>query len=228
MVSININQTSLANAARDYSEAFSGTRRFLIRHRPKICPFDQILAFIEPDNKIFDIGCGSGFLLYAALVLRQISGGYGVDVDSPAIEAANQAFHHQVKSDTFHFTVASEPDKWPAEEFDAVTMIDLLHHVPPSRLDNFVRQAAAMVKPGGRLIVKDMAGDRWVYAMANRLHDLLLARQWINYIDMDKISISLQREGWVEESRQERIMWLYSHRLIILRRPEPSAARAQQ
>src|SRR6266576_3469231 len=70
-----------------------------------------------------------------------------------------------------------------------VSMIDVMHHVPPSFQKEFLLTACRHVRPSGLLIYKDMCRrPRW-RAAANRLHDLVLARQWINYLPISQVEL---------------------------------------
>ncbi len=60
-------------------------------------------------------------------------------------------------------------------------MVDMMHHVPVGIRKALFEAAIDRVAPGGVLIYKDMRRrPRWRAAM-DQLHDLVLARQWINH-----------------------------------------------
>lgn len=61
-------------------------------------------------------------------------------------------------------------------------MIDVLHHINPRQQQNVVKEAVSRVAPGGLFLCKDIdVRPRW-RNLANRLHDLILARKWINNV----------------------------------------------
>jgi len=100
-----------------------------------------------------------------------------------------------------------------------VSLIDVPHHVPPAGQRECFLTAAARLGPGGVLIYKDMARRPVWRALANRLHDLVLARQWIHYVPVERV------EGWAAEAglgltRAARFnrLW-YAHELRVFRSP---------
>ena len=60
-------------------------RRTILKYRPFICPFEELLPYVPDGSSVFDIGCGCGlFLLALAFADKRISG-VGVDVASEAV-----------------------------------------------------------------------------------------------------------------------------------------------
>jgi cyclopropane fatty-acyl-phospholipid synthase-like methyltransferase len=111
-----------------------------------------------------------------------------------------------------------------AGPWEVVTMIDVIHHVPVAHQEAFLRDAFRHVAPGGRLIYKDVClRPLWKRAM-NRLHDLVMARQWISEVPLEKVLRWSGQEGLkvVEEHHYGRL-W-YGHELLVLVRDAPPAA----
>ena len=76
------------------------------------------------------------------------------------------------------------------------------------------------VRPGGKLIVKEIATrPRW-RALANQLHDLILARQWVQHIHEDDIRSGIDVRqvpgSWLPEVRIN-TFW-YGHIVLIFER----------
>jgi SAM-dependent methyltransferase len=114
----------------------------------------------RPPARILDAGCGEG-----ALSRRLAAAGSAVtsiDADPAAVAAARAAGVPAVRAD-----LASYAD----EPFDAVVMLLSLHHMHP--LETALDRAAALLRPGGRLILDEYAWDwaddatiRWYYDIA--------------------------------------------------------------
>ena len=82
------------------------------------------------------------------------------------------------KPDCIAFERRDAQQDWPSGPFDIVSVIDVMHHVPTIAQRTVIERAASRLKPGGLLVYKDMVErPRW-RAWKNRLHDLVLARQW--------------------------------------------------
>ncbi len=215
--------TLVREAARDYSQSFTGLARLLVAHRPAICPFELIVDHVPENARVFDIGCGSGFLLYCLARVRRIASGFGVEVDAlRALEsqALLRARLHELGHDGEAFGIgsATSHEQWPGEPCGVVTMVDVLHHVPPPVQDDFLAAALARVDHGGLFLYKDMCVAPLWRAMGNQLHDLVMARQWVNHVPMERVQAVLRRHGFVEVARASRNMLWYGHEFVAARR----------
>ena len=179
------------------------------------------MPYVPDGASVFDIGCGCGlFLLGLAFAGKRISG-VGVDMAPDAIRAATLAARTaeiEATGSTLSFAAAGGSDAWPVGQFDAVSLIDVLHHVPASEQRAFVTAAASRVRPGGVLIYKDMCRRPIWRACANRLHDLLLARQWIEYREIAEVQEWAESLGLVPQSRRDFVRLWYGHELCVFRK----------
>jgi 2-polyprenyl-3-methyl-5-hydroxy-6-metoxy-1,4-benzoquinol methylase len=147
--------------------------------RPFICPIERLLREIRPGSRVLDVGCGAGLLLLAGALSGRVASGCGVDISERARQAARQALATTGKSAAVDFQSAAVGELLPGP-FDVVTLIDVMHHVPPVEQQGLFAAAANRVRPGGVLLYKDMcAKPRWK-AWASRLHDLALAANGSN------------------------------------------------
>ncbi len=95
-----------------------------------------------------DIGCGPGTFL-GMLDEEKIS--IGVDISRPQIDYAQKAYGSASKN-----FIAIEPQKplpFANAQFDCVTMIELIEHIPLAETLILLSQVRRILKPGGRLIV---------------------------------------------------------------------------
>lgn len=170
---------------------------------------------------MLDIGCGCGlFLLAAAFAGKRISG-VGVDAAADATREATLAARTpeiEATGSTLSFETVPGMEAWPASQFDVVSLIDVLHHVPAAEQRAFVTAAVARVKPGGVLIYKDMCRRPVWRAWANRLHDLVLAHQWIRYRAMADVREWAASLGLVEQSRRDFARLWYGHEVCVFRK----------
>ena len=214
------NRDLKAAAKRLYADA-SGPGRTIQSLRPYICPFTRLLDFVPPHARVLDIGCGAGLLLALAADTRPLGASVGFDSSGKAIDVAKLAAKRlsaEGKS-VPEFVRLDVRDPWPAGTYDVVAMIDVLHHVPVPAQQSAIMQAVAAVPPGGTFVYKDIAPrPRW-RAWMNRLHDLVMARQWIHYVFADRVvewatagGLTLRHREWIPQ------LW-YGHDLLVFDRP---------
>lgn len=199
------------------------SQRALASLRTLICPFERIIRHIPPAARVLDVGCGTGAMLNLLASQGRISEGVGCEINQQALAAAENAAR-RLNVTSVRFQHASTASEWPAEPFDVVCLIDVLHHVPVAVQGGFFFEAASRVKHGGLLIYKDMAERPLWRAWANRMHDLVLARQWINYVNMEQAKAWAESTGLVAIERDAFAIGPYAHELSVFARP-PAVAK---
>ena len=125
--------------------ASSAGRRAMMKYRPFICPFEDLGPYPEGAS-VLDIGCGCGLFLPALAFAGKRIAGVGVDAAPDAIRAATLAARTAeiAKADSaLSFESAARMEAWPAGEFDVVSLIDVLHHIPAAQQRAFVTAAVA-------------------------------------------------------------------------------------
>jgi 2-polyprenyl-3-methyl-5-hydroxy-6-metoxy-1,4-benzoquinol methylase len=118
-----------------------------------------------------------------------------------------------------HFLQVDIADRWPCGLFDVVSLIDILHHIPPAGQKSIFLKAASSVRPGGLLIYKDMADRPVLHALMNRLHDLLVAKQWIHYVPIRRIDEWAAEAGLAVIHEEEILRLWYHHEVRVYARP---------
>jgi 2-polyprenyl-3-methyl-5-hydroxy-6-metoxy-1,4-benzoquinol methylase len=188
-----------------------GLKRFVIKYRPYICPFEEILSRIPPDSELLDVGCGIGLMGVLALITKRARRVVGFDISHRDIEIGRGAVVPEGAELDLH---SINLGGWPLGQFDVVTCIDVLHHIPPDLQRKFCARLVGSIRPGGLVLFKDISPKpRWK-AWANRLHDLIMARQWIHYRSADEVTRWFGEDGLTlfEACRLDRF-W-YAHYLI--------------
>ncbi len=103
----------------------------------------------EPFETLLDAGCGTGAMI--KLLAQDIPGKeyHGIDLSEKMIEVAKE------NGEAIHFQQGDcEALPYPDNSFDVVTCSMSFHHYP--NVENFFRNAHRILKPGGRLILRDM------------------------------------------------------------------------
>jgi 2-polyprenyl-3-methyl-5-hydroxy-6-metoxy-1,4-benzoquinol methylase len=197
-------------------------RRLLMSLRPLICPFDELMGRVPGGSSVLDVGCGSGLFLglLAASGLR--FRGVGFDASRRAIQAARtmaDRLGEQGREADLRFECLDARSPWPEGPFDVVSIIDVMHHVPPAERGAVLERACQATAPGGLLIYKDIAPrPRW-RALANQLHDLVVAREWVRYTPLGDVARWGRRAGLeLRDSRRIDRLW-YGHELAIFGHP---------
>lgn len=188
------------------------------RHRPFICPFDKLIEQVPVGSRVLDIGCGAGLFLGLLATIGRIPEGVGFDANPSAVAAARK-MSLKLASGRLDFLVLGIDDAWPDGPFDIVSLIDVMHHVPKSMRFDLLRSAVEHLGPSGIFIYKDMV-DRPIWrATANRMHDLLMVRQWINYEPVEAVEAACREQGLELIHKVDLNMLWYGHELRVFRRP---------
>jgi 2-polyprenyl-3-methyl-5-hydroxy-6-metoxy-1,4-benzoquinol methylase len=116
--------------------------------------FGMVKALIRSESgtsaRLLDIGCSSGALLQSAM-----THGFDAEGVEPAAQAAEFAKSTGLK--VFHGYL--EEAHFPASSFDAVTLMEVIEHLPdPSAL---LREVWRILKPNGVLVVGTGNGASW-------------------------------------------------------------------
>ena len=192
------------------------------KYRPYICPYDALIQYVPQGSSVLDIGCGGGLFLGLLTGTNRIKRGHGFDSNPNAIETANSMAKLAKLagySAVLQFETRSASTDWPDLTYDVVSLIDVMHHVPSEAQQNVIKNAIQRVKPGGKFIYKDMCRRPLWRALANRIHDLLLAKEWINYADVSDV-INWATSGGLQVGHKSTInqLW-YGHELVVFDRP---------
>src|SRR5215467_14018908 len=184
----------LARLAREWYVEGPVIQRLLQCFRPYICPYEQIIPYIPKQARVLDIGAGCGLFLLLLRKFGRVSAGLGIDVNASAIAYADR-IARLIGATELEFRCPADISEWPTEPVDAVTLIDVLHHVPAAKQRQLLVAASERVASEGTMVIKDIAPTPHWRAACNRVHDLLVARQWVHYLNPCELQAYLESCG---------------------------------
>lgn len=136
------------------------TARLHVAVRALTCPFGQLIDRFPTSGAVLDVGCGHGLLvnLLARDPARSGLALHGIDHDAAKIETARRTARPGVAFS------ATPLDAVPAAAYDAVSIFDVLYTVRREVWPEILRGCHRALRPGGRLIVKEVIDrPRWKY-----------------------------------------------------------------
>lgn len=181
--------------------------------RPRICPFHLLINAVPQDANVLDIGCGTGLLLFLLSHFQRIYRGVGIEVQRQKIDIAKSL---PWKDNQISFLHVGPQDTWPGTDIDCVTMVDVLHHIPPQEQKTFLRKIEQTTAK--TIVFKDINPQKIVKAKMNTLHDLVLSNQKPHYQSPQTISGWLRDMGFTDIQVSYPEMLWYSHYLIVARK----------
>jgi len=102
-----------------------------------------------PCDRLLDVGCGTGIYFRAlAPHAKRID---AIDCSDDMIQVARE-YCETVNLNNIHPATGSvESLDWPAETFDTVVAMDVLHHI--TNLNTAIDELHRVLKPGGRVLI---------------------------------------------------------------------------
>ena len=152
--------------------------------------FDRVLAhlarYVQP-GRLLDVGCGPGFLLTAARARGW--DGVGIDLNEWAVGYGRDELGLDLRLG--ELADAGFKDG----EFDALTMMDLIEHVPDP--DALIAEAARLVRPGGALaVLTPDAAARLSRAMGRRWPEVARPGEHTVLFSVEGLAALLSRHGF--------------------------------
>jgi SAM-dependent methyltransferase len=176
-----------------YDEAFRRGRG--VQSKWHHLKFERVARELEGHTRVLDVGCGPGTL---AGNFVSDHDWVGTDLSTRQIEYARRTY-----GATGARFYRAMPAAVPAHEgpFDAVTMVELIEHLPQPAVDETLAQALDRLRPGGKLVVTTPNfRSAWpaLEAAVNRLGDVSYSFQHVNRFDPPRVAALLERHGLVE------------------------------
>jgi SAM-dependent methyltransferase len=157
--------------------------------------FERVACELDGYTRVLDVGCGPGTLA------GNFAAGHdwvGTDLSTRQIEYARQTYG-ATGARFYRATPATVPEH--EGPFDAVTMVELIEHLPPAAVDEALGDALSRLRPGGKVVVTTPNfRSAWpaLEAVVNRFGDVSYSFQHVNRFDPSRLAALFERHGLVE------------------------------
>ena len=154
--------------------------------------YETQMARFEATGHVLDVGCGPGRLAHAIAAAHPQAAVVGADLDPVQTRMAGQG-----PSDAGFVTAAVEALPLRDRTFDAAVTTESYHHWADP--DAGLRDLARVLRPGGRMLVWELAGDI--------RHDELTS--WAGRVPrvvMPFVRAVARRHGFTSDALHERLM----------------------
>ncbi len=179
---------------------------------------DEIGQYLPARGRVLDLGCGFGlFSLYYASVLPEVRL-QGLDRNPRRIAMARTAARRLGLANV-RYDVGDVMDFRGGEGFDAVYMLDIVHHIPVEAVRPLLEQVAKVLPPEGMLVIKDVdrtpAYKRWFTLALDKLMDPATP---VHYWEAGELTALLSDIGFSVRRHLMVDILPYPHVLYICRR----------
>lgn len=212
---------ALAAAARRY--AVTPRRfRYYARAKYRLDPcYSALCARIPAGAAVVDLGCGLGMLAVALAELGDGRRTLGIDWDCAKIAAGQQAAAGLAGVTLQRGDLREQP----LAACDFITLVDVLHYYEPAVQTQVLQRAAAALRPGGQLLIRETDPARRGGARLTRSIERLMVRLgWnrgpaVHYRPLTELHAELQALGLVTEQLELAGATHPGNVLVCARRP---------
>ena len=149
---------------------------------------------LEPGQRVLDVGCGwGGFAIHAAS--RHGVSVMGITLSEPQAVLARE----RVRAAGLEGRVTIRVQDYrelDGERFDAICSIGMVEHVGGERIDQYARQLAGLLRPGGRLLNHGIAR---LYEAPTGAFNRRYVFPDSDPLPLSRVLLALERAGFVTE-----------------------------
>ncbi len=189
----------------------SGLYTFL---RLKLAPIIEVEKYVPVAGTILDFGCGNGMfaqILFLGSDQRIIK---GVDVSARRIKTAQLAASG---NSNLEFT-EGDANSFPLEQCEAVTVVDLLHHMKFEEQKALLQKLHAGLSEGALVLIKDLEkAPRWKY-LFHYMQDSLSYRSRLYFRSAEEMESDLREMGFEVQKISLAAGYMHPHVLYQCRK----------
>jgi 2-polyprenyl-3-methyl-5-hydroxy-6-metoxy-1,4-benzoquinol methylase len=136
------------------------TVRFHARVRAFTCPMQAVVARVPETGRLLEVGCGHGLFANQAALSNPALQVLGIDPSADKIRSAQATAAGRAG---VRFS-AQSLESLAEGSFDAVAILDVLYLVPRSEWPAFLAGCRERLRPGGKLLLKEVdVRPRWKF-----------------------------------------------------------------
>ncbi len=157
---------------------------------------DEIGQYLPARGRVLDLGCGFGlFSLYYATVRPGLEL-EGLDLNARRIAMARAAAARLGLANV-RYGVGNVIDFRGAQVFDAVYMLDIVHHIGEEAVRPLLERVAKCLPTGARLVIKDVdRAPAWKRWFTHALDKLMDPRAPVRYWSGEELGALLETVGF--------------------------------
>ena len=192
--------------------------RLKIKFRPLIFPMEALLSHIEPSDRFFDIGCGSGQFALLVHHFKNVQKISGIEIKQELVNNANSLFSKHAPNADYTFSTYDGvhfPEN--IQEYNKIFLNDVLHHVPKDAQIAFLQNIYDSISEGTVFVLKDIdAASFLVYF--NKLHDLIFSQEIGREMSCENAQKALKNIGFTILGVEKKTIAVYPHYTIICKK----------
>jgi len=157
---------------------------------------NEIGQYLPRRGRVLDVGCGFGlFSLYYAQVHPELDF-TGFDMSDKRVEVARRAAERLGLSNV-SYRVQDARQFAATERFDAIYMLDVVHHVPGDAVRPMLTELHRALAPGSRLVIKDVdTRPRWKRVYTHVLDWAMSPSSPVRYWSSEELCSLLDEVGF--------------------------------
>jgi cyclopropane fatty-acyl-phospholipid synthase-like methyltransferase len=176
---------------------------------------------IKKNNKVLDIGCGRGELVFWAA--KKGCKAYGVDYSKSAIEIANRAkekLPEKIRNKCTFINKTIAKMNFKSKEFEIISLVEVIEHLYPKEQDLLFKKINEWLSDDGIVFIhtepnkffNDFTYKYYCYPVGATLvflSNLILHHKYPNIISPQKIRTKLQKQLHINEQAYFKLQRLF-------------------